>query len=300
MTSPQTFEGTADGSTAYQGASAEAIQSHYDIGNEFYELWLDPTRTYSCALWDGPDDTLTDAQARKHDYLVEQTRADRAKRVLDVGSGWGALLRRLVERHGVAEAVGLTLSQAQLDHVQGWADDRYELRLENWIDHRPTAGYDAIISIGAFEHFADMGMDRAERIAAYREFFLRCREWLPPGGRLAVQTMIKGNNTRMSKQTVRDLLFMIDRIFPESELPWSSELVEASERAFDIVSVRNDADHYARTCLEWRRRLLADRDRAEAMVGGQAVDDYDRYLSAAASGFQNRHLGLARVIFERA
>ncbi|MGN2638096.1 class I SAM-dependent methyltransferase [Nocardia takedensis] len=288
----------------YLGASAEAIQSHYDVGNEFYALWLDTSLTYSCGLWldphgTAPEDTLEAAQDRKHDLLITESRAAGARRVLDVGSGWGALLRRLVRTHDVASVTGLTLSQAQADSVGTWADEHYDVRVENWADHRPESGYDAIISIGAFEHFADMGLRREQRVQAYREFFARCREWLPPGGRLALQTMLKGNNTRMDRQTVRDLLFMIDTIFPESELPWLSEIFEASERLLDVVWVRNDADHYARTCREWNRRMLANRALAERVVSNEVIDNYERYLNAAADAFEKRHFGLGRLIFER-
>jgi cyclopropane-fatty-acyl-phospholipid synthase len=283
----------------YQGASAAAIQHHYDVGNDFYALWLDSTRSYSCALWDGADDTLLAAQERKLDYLARAAGAPGTGRVLDVGCGWGGMLRRLVERHGVRHVTGLTLSDAQAAYVSGWADDRYDVLVRNWIDHRPERTYDAIISIGAFEHFADMGLSRAGRIAAYREFFERCAEWLPPGGRLALQTNVKGNNVRMDRKTVRDLLFIIDRIFPESELPWPSEILEAAERLFDVLTIRNDPDDYARTCREWRDGLLAHRDQAERLVGAEVVADYERYLGAAVEAFARRHLGLLRIVFER-
>jgi cyclopropane-fatty-acyl-phospholipid synthase len=283
----------------YQGASAEAIQQHYDVSNEFYELWLDPTRCYSCALWEGEDDNHEAAQKRKLDYLIQGARATAAKRVLDVGCGWGGLLRRLVEIHGVDRVTGLTLSQAQADHVATWADDRYDVRVQNWADHRPDTPYDAIISIGAFEHFADMGLSRADRVAAYRRFFESCREWLPPGGRLALQTNVKGNNTRLDRKSARDLLFIIDRIFPQSELPWPSEVLEASERLFDVITLRNDPDHYARTCGEWFDGLRRNKSRAIELVGEETVHDYERYLSAAVDAFKRRHIGLIRVVFER-
>jgi cyclopropane-fatty-acyl-phospholipid synthase len=285
--------------TDYQGASAEAIRSHYDLSNEFYRLWLDPEMVYSCALWDGPADTLQDAQHRKLDYLITGASAAGASRVLDVGCGWGGMLRRLVGTHGVGYGVGLTLSQAQADLMAADPNDQIEIRVENWADHQPDAPYDAIVSVGAFEHFADFGLNRVGKVAAYREFFARCRDWLPPGGRLALQTNVKGNNTKLSRQSVRDLLFMADIIFPQSEMPWLSEILEASERLLDVVLMRNDPDHYARTCRLWRDGLLARRDEAVSLVGQQAVADYDRYLAAAADGFDKRHLGLVRVILER-
>jgi cyclopropane-fatty-acyl-phospholipid synthase len=173
------------------------------------------------------------------------------------------------------------------------------VRVQNWIDHEPDVLYDAIISIGAFEHFADFGMMRAGRVAAYREFFERCHAWLPPGGRLVLQTNVKGNNVRMDRTTVRDLLFIADKIFPESELPWLSEITEASERRFDVVSARNDAEDYARTCHAWLDNLVANRTPATELVGAQRVADYERYLAASVAGFTNRHLGLMRIVFER-
>jgi cyclopropane-fatty-acyl-phospholipid synthase len=283
----------------YQGASQQAIQRHYDVGNEFYSLWLDSTRTYSCALWAGADDTLQAAQERKLDFMATASRATGSSLVLDVGCGWGGLMRRLIERHGVDRVVGLTLSTAQAQFINEWSDARIDVRVENWIDHRPDSLYDAIISVGAFEHFADMGMTRDERVSAYRQFFSRCHEWLCPGARMALQTNVKGNNTRMDRQMVRDLLFVIDHVFPESELPWLSEIFQASEGLFDVVSLHNHPHHYQRTCREWHARLLANRSRAVELVGDQTVADYDRYLTAAVRAFAMRHLGLARVVFER-
>jgi cyclopropane-fatty-acyl-phospholipid synthase len=283
----------------YGGASAAAIRHHYDRGNDFFALWLDSTRTYSCALWAGPEDTLEAAQQRKLDHLALAANARGANRVLDVGCGWGSMLRRLVTHHGVGHATGLTLSQAQAELVTGWADDRCAVRVENWADHVPIAPYDAIVSIGAFEHFADYGMSRDKRVEAYRTFFRCCQEWLPHRGRLVVQTNVKGSNVRLDRAMLRDCRFVIEHIFPESELPWTSEIFEASERRFEPVSVRNDPDHYARTCREWHERLTARRAQAEALVGEQTVRDYERYLSAAAEAFRRQHLGLVRVVFER-
>ena len=283
----------------YRGVSPTAIQQHYDVGNEFYALWLDPTLTYFCALWEGGDDTLQAAQERKFDYLAREARATGLGTVLDVGCGWGGLLRRLVEHHDVSNVVGLTLSPAQAGYVSSWADNRYDVHVENWADHQPSACYDAIISIGAFEHFARFGMPRPDRVAAYQRFFNSCYEWLPCGGRLALQTNTKGNNVRMDRRTALDMLFIIRHIFPQSVLPWPSEILEASERLFDVVSARNDPDHYARTCQAWLDGLRASRERAIELVGERVVMDYERYLSAAVEGFTKRHTGLLRIVFER-
>ena len=285
--------------TDYRGASAAAIQHHYDLGNDFFALWLDPSRTYSCALWDGGDDSLQRAQARKLDYLAVGAGAPGAGRVLDVGCGWGSMLRRLVDHHGVGHVTGLTLSVAQAEHVAGWSDERYDVRVENWADHRPSAPYDAIVSIGAFEHFSDISMTRGDRVGAYRRFFACCRAWLADGGRLALQTITKGSNVRMDREMTRDMLFVIDHIFPESELPWTSEAIEASERLFDVVSLRNDPDDYARTCQCWLDALRAHRDVVVERHGEQVFADYERYLRSSVACFARRHTGLARMILER-
>lgn len=288
----------------YRGATAEAVRHHYDVSNEFYSLWLDASMTYTCALWNdvdeaGASETLESAQARKLDYLVEGARAAGARRVLDVGCGWGSLLKRLVQIYGVEEAVGLTLSDSQAELVRASQPAQVEIRVENWLDHEPREGYDAIISIGAFEHFAQTGLGRAERVDAYREFFERCYTWLPSHGRLALQTNIKGSNTVMDKATVRDLLFIMETVFPQSQIPALAEVVEASERLFDVVSLRNDPDHYSRTCREWLSRLRANRGRALEAVGDETYAVYERYLDVSAEHFRRRHLGLARLILEK-
>ena len=128
---------------------------------------------------------------------------------------------------------------------------------------------------------------------------MRCRDMLAPGGRLAVQTNIKGNNCRLDRQSIKDLRFICETIFPESEIPWLSEVAEASEKVFDLVAVRNDPDHYAETCQAWAERLQANRDRALELVGEQKVVDYERYLRSTVGHFRARHLGLARFTFVR-
>lgn len=282
----------------YGGASADAIRRHYDLGNEFYALWLDPSLTYSCALWDGPDDSLAKAQQRKLTYLATQARATGAHRILEIGCGWGGMLHHLRVREGVEQVVGLTLSQAQAEYASVHLDERCEVLVQNWADHSGE-GYDAVISIGAFEHFAQYGMPRPERVDCYRAFFARCGDWLARGGRLVLQTNIAGNNRRMDRDTVAELIFIIERIFPESVIPSLSEVVQASENRFDVVCIRNDAEHYARTCQAWHDKLASRRRQAAELVGEAVVADYLNYLSATVRHFLNHHLGLARLTLER-
>ncbi|MFT3803423.1 MAG: class I SAM-dependent methyltransferase [Burkholderiaceae bacterium] len=271
------------------GASEKAIQFHYDIGNSFYSLWLDSSLTYSCALWDGQD-TLEAAQAAKIDYHIDKSGARGHQRVLDIGCGWGATLNRLVTSAGVASATGLTLSSQQAAFIAQKRWPGVDVRMESWSDHMPFAPYDAIISVGAFEHFAKLDQSPAEKIAGYRAFFQKCHDWLPPGGCLSLQTISYENSVREDFSS-----FFASQIFPESDLPRLSEIACASERLFEIVSLRNDRHQYARTSLEWRRRLLQRRAEAVALVGDEVVARYDRYLHLWAIGFHTGTMGLLRL-----
>jgi cyclopropane-fatty-acyl-phospholipid synthase len=291
-----------ESSTAYQGATPSAIRFHYDLSNDFYDLFLDPTRTYSCALWDvddGGSDSLRAAQERKLDHIAGQARAAGCAQVVDVGCGWGSMAHRLVTTHSVGHVVGLTLSPAQADAVRATSDPRIEVRLEGWAEHEPQTSYGAVVSIGAFEHFASPGLSRADRVDGYRDFFRRCHAWLEPTGRLALQTITKGNNVRLDRSTLAELRFVMEQVFPESELPWPSEVVEASERRFELVSLRNDTAHYARTCTAWLTNLRRRRSDAVVLVGEARVADYEQYLAYCARHFERGHLALLRLTFER-
>ncbi|MBE9037514.1 class I SAM-dependent methyltransferase [aff. Roholtiella sp. LEGE 12411] len=279
--------------TQNPGASAEAIQHHYDVSNEFYRLWLDSTNTYSAALWED-NDTLELAQIRKLDYHINQARANNAKRVLDVGCGWGSTLKRLVEVHGVQQAVGLTLSNSQAEWISSFNQPQIDARVESWSDHVPTAPYDAIISIGAFEHFAQLNLSQDEKIAGYRAFFQRCHEWLQPGGCISLQSISYENSRREDFSQ-----FYATEIFPESDLPRLADIATASERIFEVVALRNDREHYARTLRAWQKGLKANRAAAVNLVGEEVVSRYEKYLKFSIIGFHVGTMGLLRVTLRR-
>lgn len=280
-------------SPKYQGASTEAIQHHYDVGNEFYGLWLDPSRTYSAALWEDDDD-LEKAQQRKLDHHIMESQAANATRVLDIGCGWGALLNRLVKFHNVEHAVGLTLSDAQFKYIQSQPHPNIEVRLENWADYVPEGPVDAIISIGAFEHFATPELSAEEKLAHYRHFLQCCHKWLKPGGRLSLQSIIYEN------AGVEDLSsFITTEIFPDSNVPHLSEIIKAAERRFEVVRLRNDRDHYTRTLRAWLKNLKAHRKEAIDLVGEQEVKKYEKYLSISMMAFHSAGSNLSRITFQK-
>jgi cyclopropane-fatty-acyl-phospholipid synthase len=282
-------------SETYLGAGSSAIRHHYDVGNDFWRIWLDSTMSYSCAMWEDPDD-LERAQRRKLDFHVDQARAAGAARVLDVGCGWGAMLMHLVGSYGVKHAVGLTLSDAQADYLRAIAPDNVELCVGSWSDYEPPEPFDAIISVGAFEHFARQGLSPEEQIEAYRRFFRSCRNWLKPGGRLALQTIAYGDIPR--DRQLRDR-FIVDDVFPESELPRLADIARAAEMELEIEKVRNDRGDYVKTLRAWFDRLRARRADAVAVSSEEVVARTERYLRTFAYSFELGAFTLLRLTMRR-
>lgn len=281
--------------TLNPGASQQAIQHHYDISNDFYRLWLDRNLTYSCALWD-ENDTLDTAQIRKFDYHIEQARAHGAKRVLDIGCGWGGLLKHLVNEHEVERAVGLTLSDAQAQMLAAINHPQIEWNVLSWSDYTPKEPFDSIISIGAFEHFATLETSRQEKIEGYRAFFCRCHQFLKPGSWMSLQTIAYGDIARNKHHSD---LFIANEIFPESDLPRLADIAEAAEQLFEITLVRNDRWDYARTMRIWFHHLRANRTAAVELVGEEMVARYERYLRTFCYSFELGAFLLLRITLKR-
>ena len=208
-------------------AAAAAIRYHYDVGNEFYSLWLDRSLTYSCAMPEGAGDTLEAAQDRKLRYHLDAIGADRARGVLDIGCGRGSLLGHLSAGGQVPRAVGLTLSLEQAAYVRARQYPGVEVRTDSWMSSEPEAGFDGIVSIGAFEHFARPDDSSAEKVRVYREFFRRCGQWLNAGGVLSLQAIAYANMSRDDASQ-----FMTDEIFPAADLPTLAEITTAAERPY--------------------------------------------------------------------
>ena len=281
------------------GASTDAISAHYDKGDEFFQLWIGPDLIYSSALFDAPElqagralgmTELERAQFRKLDHHIEAAGAAGAARVLDIGCGWGALLRRLVNKAGVRQAVGLTLSPSQAKWIRRNPDPRIEVIEEDWRKHRPQRPYDAIISIGAFEHFVHPGLDGETKLNTYREFFDFCHRNLVDCGRLSLQTIAYVAPAPPSQ-------FMSEKIFPDSELPMIWEPAAAAQPKFELLALRNDREHYYHTLRVWERNLLKHRKEAVALVGEQVVEDFHNYLRLSAAAFGYRAVCLLRMSF---
>jgi cyclopropane-fatty-acyl-phospholipid synthase len=281
-------------STSTGGAAQPAIEYHYDVGRDFYRLWLGDRLVYSCALWDGPlDDDLEAAQTAKLEWHATGAKADGAARALDIGCGWGAMIAYLTGERHVGHVTGLTLSSDQASATS--SSDRVEVRLEDWRDHEPSSPYDAIVSIGAFEHFSRADLARSERRFIYRSFFDRCARWLNEGGRLSLQS-IGWEDFDPGKE--EGTSFFKDEIFPDSALPQLSDIVEASEERFRVIAFRSDAGHYAQTLRIWQQRLEANKVQAHELVGHETYRRYLRYLRISRAMFERRDCTLFRVVFE--
>ncbi|MFF7591106.1 class I SAM-dependent methyltransferase [Kitasatospora purpeofusca] len=300
-----TIDGGADThGTTTVGTSAADIEFHYDLGNDFYALWLDETLSYSAAVWDGidpaePDTTaLPRAQRAKLDLHLDLAGAAPGSglRLLDVGCGWGGLIDRAVRTGRAAEATGLTLSRAQHTHVRSLGLPGVDVRLESWDAHRPGRPYDGIVSVGAFEHFATADMDAAARLAAYRAYFERCHGWLRPAARMSLQTIAYDGVTGGDGPVGA---FVAAEVFPGAVLPRLGEIVLASDPYFAVTVVRASAEDYARTLGAWSARLLRARAEAEQLVGPDGYRRYRRYLRACEVTFLRGAATLYRIGFRR-
>ena len=277
-----------------RGASEQALESHYDLSNEFFALWLDRSLSYTSALWAGEDDTLEDAQTRKVDYHCDQVGVKGVDRVLDVGCGWGGLLKRLVDVYDVGKVVGLTMNQSHLDWIAAFQEPRIEVQRGDWADHVAAAPYDRVFAWGVIEHAAKGDLSDDEKVEAYRRFFRLCHGWLKPGGWMSLQTIMYENSRR---EDLND--FIIQEIFPESELPCLADIAQATSTLFEVRTLVNHREHYVRTLKAWRTRLRENRSRAIELVGETTVDKYEKYLNMFIIGFHVGTMNLGRFALRR-
>jgi len=285
------------------GASASAVRSHYDVSNDFYALWLGPTMAYSSGMWSSDSDDRVDlegAQRRKIDFFARRVLGAAGDEVLDVGCGWGANLRRFVQTHGVSRAVGLTLSPAQCEFVAARPIPGTDIRLESWTDHEPTRPYDAIVSYGAFEHFARDGTTSVERVRAYRRFFARCFDWLKVGGRVGLETITHDGAPDTASPRGRGPLgdAVLD-LYPESICPHLCEVVLGFEPYFEVEVLRSDAADFVRTFRLWHLALAATETEAAGLVGTDTVRRFRRYLVSSEVQFRTGALTNTRVVLRR-
>ncbi len=278
----------------------EDVQAHYDLSDEFFRLFLDPTQTYSCAYFERDDMTLEEAQLAKIDLSLGKLGLEPGMTLLDIGCGWGATLNRAIERYDV-NVIGLTLSKNQQAHVEELLEKSNSPRtkrvlLEGWEQfHEPV---DRIVSIGAFEHF---GRDR------YDDFFKMAYTALPTDGVMMLHTIIKPSDEEfadrglpLTMNKLKFFKFIMDEIFPGGDLPQVRQIEEHAQKVgFELTRVQPLRLHYARTLEIWADALEARRDEAIAIQSQEVYDRYMRYLTGCAELFTEGYTDICQFTLKK-
>jgi cyclopropane-fatty-acyl-phospholipid synthase len=278
----------------------EDVQAHYDLSDDFFRLFLDPSQTYSCAYFERDDMTLEEAQQAKVDLALGKLGLQPGMTLLDVGCGWGSTMRRAIEKYDV-NVVGLTLSKNQAGHVQKMFDEldtprTKRILLAGWEEFDEPV--DRIVSIGAFEHF---GHDR------YDDFFKMAYDALPDDGVLLLHTITGLTPTQMVErgmpltfELARFMKFIITEIFPGGRLP-SIEKVEdhSSKAGFKLTRRQSLQPHYARTLDHWAAALEAHKSQAIETQSEEVYERYVHYLTGCAKGFRIGYIDVNQFTLEK-
>ncbi|KAI9501921.1 Mycolic acid cyclopropane synthetase-domain-containing protein [Coemansia spiralis] len=285
--------------------TASNISAHYDLGNEMFEMFLDSTMTYSCAIWSGPNETLEEAQLRKLDMLIDKAHVRKTDYILDLGCGWGSLAMRAVERTG-CRVLGITLSAEQKEVAeqriaQAGMSDCIKIML---IDYRrlDPAEYcfDKIISLEMVEHVG------FEYLPVY---FEQCSKLLHPQHGVMVLQASTMNEERY-EQYRYTVDFINKHIFPGGHCPSVSALVAAATSGTTgtlmLESAANFPDHYARTLRVWRERFLCGYDKVANNAHESTAEfndvfrrKWEYYFAYCEGAFATRTLGCTQLVFTR-
>ncbi|MEY8018065.1 cyclopropane mycolic acid synthase family methyltransferase [Mycobacterium servetii] len=268
-------------------SNLENVQAHYDLSNEFFALFVDPTRTYSCAYFPHQGMSLHEAQLAKVDLTLDKLGLRPGMTLLDIGCGWGSVLKRAVERYDV-NVVGLTLSKNQHSYcrqvLEGIDTDRSRrVLLRDWAEFDEPV--DRIVVIEALEHF---GFDR------YDDFFKFVYNALPADGVMLLHS-ITGLHVRqviergipLTMEMAKFIRFIVTEIFPGGRLPTIETVEEhAANAGFTVPRVQSLQPDFARTLDLWTGALEARHDEAVAIQSEEVYQRYLKYLTGCANAFR--------------
>ncbi|MGB6242494.1 MAG: class I SAM-dependent methyltransferase [Castellaniella sp.] len=274
---------------------ARQIEFHYDLSDDFYALWLDPRRVYSCAYYREPDMTVAQAQEAKLDHICRKLALQPGERFLDVGGGWGGLMLWAAEHYDV-DVTGITLSRNQHAYVNRLIQEKGlagRVRME-LLDYRKldeSRPYDKIASVGMFEH-----VGRAQ----LKSYFSKLRRLVRPGG-LIMNHGITAGGVRNTELGAGMGDFIEKFIFPGGELSHIHYVLQAmTEAGLEDLDVENIRPHYARTLWAWSDALEARLDEARAILntaqGERSLRAYRMYLAGCAMGFEHGWIALHQII----
>jgi cyclopropane-fatty-acyl-phospholipid synthase len=271
------------------GRDADVISHHYDVSNRFYRLVLGPSMAYTCAVYPEPDATLEAAQAEKFDLVCRKLDLKPGQRLLDVGCGWGGMVRHAAREYGV-RALGVTLSREQAQWGKEAIDrdglgDLAEVRHSDYRDVLED-GFDAVSSIGLMEHVG---------VKNYPAYFAFLRSRLRPEGRLLNHCITRAHNRREETGA------FIDRyVFPDGELTGSGTIITAAQDAqLEVMHEENLRRHYAMTLRDWCRNLVGNWDEAVAEVGEGTARVWGLYMAGSRLGFERNEIQLHQVLAVR-
>ena len=275
----------------HRRGSRRNIAAHYDLGNDFYRLWLDESMTYSAAIFDSADEPLIEAQQRKYDRLLDRLDARPGERILEIGCGWGGLAETAAGRDMTVD--GLTLSTEQLAYgrerlVAAGLDRRARLHLT---DYRDQAGqFDHVVSIEMFEAVGER---------YWPTYFQAVHDRLKPGGRAAIQVITIDESAFEAYRREPDFIQLY--IFPGGMLPSIDRFhAEARAAGLHVRETHRFGHDYARTLARWRERFDAAEEQLEAMGFDHAFRQTWRYyLAYCEAGFLAERIDVAQVILER-
>jgi cyclopropane-fatty-acyl-phospholipid synthase len=277
---------------------AKQIEFHYDLSDEFYGLWLDPKRVYSCAYYREPGMNLAQAQQAKLDLICRKLKLQAGERFLDIGAGWGGLLLWAAEHYG-GDATGITLSRNQHAHVSQLIEQkglaaRVRVHLLDYRKLDSTHVFDKIASVGMFEHVGRTQME---------DYFSRLRSLLRPGGLILNHGITAGGvyNPQLGHGMGN---FIEKYIFPGGELSHIGHVMtHMANGGLEALDVENLRPHYARTLWAWSDALEARLDAASVILSGargaRALRAYRLYLAGCALGFENGWVALHQVLAQQ-